>query len=81
VGELSRAAARKAFQAARVEARSALACLVEAPPGWDVECRLDANRAIAAMMTAAQTTAEILEVVSLRGLLLQSGPKSTRKPP
>jgi hypothetical protein len=49
--------------------------------GWDIECRIDANRAIAAMMTAARTTSEILEVVSFRGLLLQSNPKNTRKKP
>jgi hypothetical protein len=81
MGELSRAAARKAFLAVRVEAQSALACLVEAEPGWDIECRLDAGRAIAVMMSAARTTPEILEVVSFRGLLLQSSPKNTRKKP
>jgi hypothetical protein len=41
--KLSRAAARKAFNAARDEAQHALTSLVEAPSGWDVECRGDAS--------------------------------------
>lgn len=65
--KLSCEAARKAFRAAR----DALACLVDAPPGWNVECRGDAHRSIGAMMAAARSLPEVLETVSMRGLLLQ----------
>jgi hypothetical protein len=70
--KLSRAAARKAFNAARDEAKHALTSLVEAPSGWDVECRGDAVRSLKAMMAAARTKDEILEVVAMRGFLLQT---------
>jgi hypothetical protein len=60
------------FHAAADDAREALTCLTEAPPGWDIECRGDAIRAIRAMMVAARTTSEILDVISMRAFLLQT---------
>ncbi len=68
----TKAALKAIFLAGRANARDAMASLAEAPPGWDVECRGDAQRGLGMMMHGAQTLPEVLEVVSMRGLLLQS---------
>ena len=66
------------FEDAWLEAQSALTCFAEAAPGWDVECRFDAERALVAMMAAAQTTTDVLEVVCLRGVLLRIAARGLR---
>lgn len=58
-----------AFHDARTMARSALEGTVEANP-WAVECRIDAGRALAAVIGDG-TAPDVNEVISLRGILLR----------
>jgi hypothetical protein len=45
MGELSRQPPARPFGLRALRRKAPLACLVEAEPGWDIECRIDADRA------------------------------------